>query len=245
NHQLLMSTAIIATILATGAGNAINDYFDREIDEINKPNRPIPRGAVSPTDALLFSLTLFGIAVLLALLLPPLAIAIAGLNLFALVAYTKLFKGLPGVGNAVVAYLGGSTFLFGGAAVKSLTISPIVLFVLAAFATFTREIIKDIEDIEGDRQQGLNTLPIAIGRRKAHWIATVSMAIALIVSPLPYLRETFGFIYLSIVIPADIIMGGATIMGFRNARVSQQWLKYGMFIAALAFILGRLQLSIP
>ncbi|MFB6252972.1 MAG: UbiA family prenyltransferase, partial [Halobacteriaceae archaeon] len=155
-----------------------------------------------------------------------------------------LFKGLPGVGNAVVAYLGGSTFLFGGAAVKSLTISPIVLFVLAAFATFTREIIKDIEDIEGDRQQGLNTLPIAIGRRKAHWIATVSMAIALIVSPLPYLRETFGFIYLSIVIPADIIMGGATIMGFRNARVSQQWLKYGMFIAALAFILGRLQLSI-
>ena len=37
--------AVVATVLATGGGNAINDYFDREIDAINRPDRPIPRGA--------------------------------------------------------------------------------------------------------------------------------------------------------------------------------------------------------
>ena len=102
--------AVVATVLATGGGNAINDYFDREIDAINRPDRPIPRGAVSPRGALLFSGLLFAVAVGLTLLLPLFAVAIALINLVALVAYTELFKGLPGVGNALVAYLTGDRF---------------------------------------------------------------------------------------------------------------------------------------
>ncbi len=107
---------------------------------------------------------------MLAVTLPWAAIAIAVINLLALLAYTEFFKGLPGVGNALVAYLVGSTFLFGGAAVGE--IGPaIVLAVLAATATLTREIIKDVEDIDGDRAEGLNTLPIAIGERRALVVA--------------------------------------------------------------------------
>ena len=126
------AAAVGATVLAVGGGNTINDYFDREIDRINAPDRPIPRGAVSPRGALGFSLALFALAVALALTLPALAIAIAVVNLVALVAYTELFKGLPGVGNLIVAYLGGSTFLFGGAAVGGDLSTVGVLFALAA-----------------------------------------------------------------------------------------------------------------
>ena len=86
---LSMACAVVATVLATGGGNAINDYFDREIDAINQPGRPIPRGAVSPRGALLFSVLLFAAAVGLTLLLPLLAIAIALINLIALVADRK------------------------------------------------------------------------------------------------------------------------------------------------------------
>ena len=50
-----MVFAVVATVLATGGGNAINDYFDRDIDAINRPGRPIPRGAVSPRSTLAFS----------------------------------------------------------------------------------------------------------------------------------------------------------------------------------------------
>jgi geranylgeranylglycerol-phosphate geranylgeranyltransferase len=234
-----VAAAVGATVCATGAGNAINDYFDREIDAINQPDRPIPSGSVPPRLALGFSVALFLGAVALALTLPLLAILIATVNLLLLIAYTELFKGLPGVGNAVVAALGGSTFLFGGAAVGDIT-APGVLFVLAALSTFTREVIKDVEDVEGDREEGLNTLPIAIGERPALWIGVVCLLVAVAVSPLPYITGEFGVAYLLVLAPAVGVMLWAASASFRDPTAGQKRLKIGMFLAALAFVVGRI-----
>ena len=239
DEPLAVAAAVAATGLAVGAGNAINDYFDREIDRINQPDRPIPRGAVSPRGALAFSLLLFAGAVALAFTLPTAALAIAGINLVALVAYTEVFKGLPGLGNALVAYLVGSTFLFGAAAVGEMA-PAVVLFLLSTITTLTREIVKDVEDVEGDREEGLNTLPIAIGERRALYVAAVLIAIGAAASPLPYLLiEDFGIAYLAVVLPAVAIMCYATYEGFADPTAGQRHLKYGMFLAALAFIVGR------
>ncbi|WP_254523471.1 geranylgeranylglycerol-phosphate geranylgeranyltransferase [Natrinema caseinilyticum] len=244
---IAVATAVGATGLAVGAGNAINDYFDREIDRVNQPDRAIPRGAVSPRGALAFSLVLFAGAVVLAVTLPTLAIAIASVNLLALVAYTELFKGLPGLGNALVAYLVGSTFLFGAAAIGPAgeKAPAAVLFVLAGVATLTREIIKDVEDIEGDREEGLNTLPIAVGERRALGIAAVLLVMAVVASPVPFLTGDFGVAYLVMVAPADAIMLVAAYRSFGNPTLGQSRLKYGMFLAALAFIVGRAALELP
>jgi geranylgeranylglycerol-phosphate geranylgeranyltransferase len=235
-----ITAAVGATVFATAAGMAINDYFDREIDRINQPDRAIPRGAVTPREALWFSLALFGVAVVLSLTLPAVAIAIAGVNLLALVAYTKLFKGLPGVGNIVVGYLTGSAFLFGSAAVGSLTGAIFILFMLAAFSTVAREIIKDVEDIEGDREEGLTTLPIAVGERAALLVAGGTLATALLASPIPYLRETFGVAYLILVLPCDLLMAYALVESFNDPATGQSHLKYAMYLAAVAFVGGRL-----
>lgn len=238
-RPILTGAAVLATWLATAAGNAINDYFDRNIDRINAPNRPIPRGAVSARGALGYSAALFGGAIVAALLLPVLAIGIAAVNLAALVAYTKVFKGLPGAGNAVVAYLGGSTFLFGAAAVGEVRAGA-VLFVLAALSTFTREVVKDVEDIEGDRAEGLRTLPIVVGERWALAIAGVVLVLAVVASPVPYVWGLFGLPYLLVVVPADLVMLVACALGIRDPTMGQRLLKYGMFLAALAFVVGRL-----
>lgn len=238
-RPILAGAAVIATWLATAAGNAINDYFDRDIDRINAPDRPIPRGAVSARGALVYSAVLFAGAVVFAVLLPPLAIAIAAINLVALVAYTRLFKGLPGAGNAVVAYLGGSTFIFGAAAVGDVQAGA-VLFVLAALSTFTREVIKDVEDIAGDRAEGLRTLPIVVGERRSLIVAGVVLVVAVAASPLPYLWGIFGLAYLVVVVPADVVMVAAAVLAFDDPTTGQQLLKYGMFLAATAFIVGRL-----
>lgn len=232
-------TAVLATILATGAGMAINDYFDREVDAINRPDRPLPRGAVTPRWAAGEATLLFAIAVLLALTLPPIAIAIALINLVALASYTSLFKGLPGLGNGVVAFLGGSTFLFGGAAVGGMR-ETVILFLLAAFATLGREIIKDVEDVSGDRAEGLNTLPIAIGERPALWVAAVCLAVATIASPIPYVVGLFGLAYLVVVLPAILVMGGGIVVSFDDPATGQRYVKWGMYVAILAFVLGRL-----
>ncbi|NHN47349.1 geranylgeranylglycerol-phosphate geranylgeranyltransferase [Halostella sp. JP-L12] len=232
------AAAVVATVAATAAGNAVNDYFDREIDAINEPDRPIPRGAVSPRGALAFSAGMFVTAAAAALLLPPLAIGIAAVNLVALIVYTEWLKGLPGVGNFVVAVLGGSTFLFGGAAVGR-PAPTVVLFLLAALSTLTREIIKDVEDVAGDREEGLRTLPIAVGERRALYAAAAALAVALLASPVPYVRGTFGVPYLLVVVPADAIMLYATVESFDDPTAGQSHIKYGMFLAAAAFVVGR------
>ena len=236
--------AVAATVFAVGAGNAINDYFDREIDRVNRPDRAIPRGAVSPRGALVFSVVLFVAAVALALTLPWLAIAIAAVNLLALVTYTEFFKGLPGVGNALVAYLGGSTFLFGGAAVGGIE-ATVVLFALAALATFAREVVKDVEDLEGDREEGLNTLPIAVGERRALLVGAGVLVVGVLASPLPYLRGSFGVGYLVVVLPAVALMLYAMWRSFEDPSAGQRQLKYGTFLAAFAFIVGRVATDVP
>jgi geranylgeranylglycerol-phosphate geranylgeranyltransferase len=229
--------AIAATVLATAAGNAINDYFDREIDRENRPDRPIPRRAVSPRGALGFALALFVAAVGFVLVLPTLAIAIAVVNCLALVAYTEYFKGLPGVGNAIVSALTGSAVLFGGAAVGN--VRPVlVLGALAALATMAREIVKDVEDVEGDRSEGLQTLPIVIGEQAALRLAVVPLVLAIAASPIPYLYDLFGLPYLAVVVPADGVMLWGMITAFSAPARGQRLLKAGMFLAAMAFLVG-------
>jgi len=232
--------AIVATVAATAAGNAVNDYFDRDVDAINRPDRPIPRGAVTARESLAFSGLLFLAAVAAAVTLPLVALAIAVVNLLALVAYTKLFKGTPGAGNVVVAYLTGSTFLFGSAAVGAgFPTAVVVLFLLAGVATLTREIVKDVEDLAGDREEGLRTLPVVLGRRTALAAGAVAMVLATLASGLPFVRGTFGVAYLALVIPADAVMLYATAQSFDDPSTGQRRLKLGMLLAAGAFVAGR------
>jgi geranylgeranylglycerol-phosphate geranylgeranyltransferase len=239
-HSVAVLAAVVATAAATGAGNAVNDYFDREVDAINRPDRPIPRGAVSPRGALVFCGVLFAFAVAAALLLPVVALAIAAVNLLALVAYSGLFKGTPGAGNVVVAYLTGSTFLFGAAAVgRPLHDGAVVLFVLAAVATFTREVVKDVEDVRGDREEGLRTLPIVVGRGPALALGTAAIVVAVLASSLPYLRGTFGLAYVLVVVPADAVMLYAAVESYSDPASGQRRLKLGMFVGAAAFVVGR------
>lgn len=235
-----VGAAVAATIVATAAGNMINDYFDREVDQVNAPERPLPRGAVSPRTTLGVSLALFAVAFAITLTLPLAAVAIAVVNLAALISYTSVFKGLPGAGNVVVGLLVGSTFPFGAAASGGIDPTIGVLFALAAVATVTREIVKDVEDIDGDRTAGLRTLPIAVGRRRALWIGTGLLVAAIGMSPAPYFFAEFGWPYLVALVPAIVVMGSGAARSFTDPTTGQQLLKYGMFLAVGAFVVGRL-----
>jgi geranylgeranylglycerol-phosphate geranylgeranyltransferase len=113
------------------------------------------------------------------------------------------------------------------------------LFVLAAVATLTREIIKDVEDVVGDREEGLRTLPIAIGERAALLVAGVLLVGAVIASPLPWVFDQFGRVYLVCVVPANAVMLGGVAVSFSDPGRGQSYLKYGMLLAVGAFIVGR------
>ena len=232
--------------LITGAGNAINDYFDHEIDRINRPSRPIPSGRVNRKTALYFSMLLFGTGVVLSYWLGPVCLLLAGFNSLMLFLYASTFKRMALAGNVVVGYLTGSTFLFGGA----LEIfngtgiqSTMILFLLAVLATMAREIVKDIQDIEGDSRAGARTLPIVIGKMKASRLAAVLGITGIVLSPLPLVfnvNNAFGASYMAVIFVADILflVSINEILLRDNAKKASKLLKMAMFVALIAFIVG-------
>ncbi|MBN2110046.1 MAG: geranylgeranylglycerol-phosphate geranylgeranyltransferase [Methanosarcinaceae archaeon] len=232
----------MTVFMVTGAGNAINDYFDIEIDRVNKPERPIPSGRIGLTVALYFSLALFSIGTLFAFLINPVCGIIALANSLLLIYYAKVLKRTAFVGNLAVGYLTGSTFLFGGAVFfeNGGLESVFVLFLLATLATVAREIVKDIEDTEGDKMDGARTLPIVIGQKRSAYLAAIIGLIAVLASPLPYLQSFMSIRYLLLVAVADLlfVIAVCEILGKGDPGKSSRMFKMAMAFALLSFIAG-------
>ena len=129
---------------------------------------------------------------------------------------------------------GASVFGFGG--LEAL----FVLFLLAALAITAREIVKDIEDMEGDKIEGADTLPLRIGAKKASYLAVLIGFLAVFLSPLPYLMSVLGLRYLYLVLLADLGFLAAIhqILARNNPTKSSKMFKIAMFFALLAFIAG-------
>ena len=155
-------TALIITgavFLITGAGNAINDYYDRQIDAINRPDRPIPSKRIRPKMAFCYSIALFAAGCILASLAGQISLVIAVFNSLLLILYARDLKATPLLGNLSVSYLTASTFLFGGAAGGLVgLLANQIPFGLSLLVSMSREIAKDIEDMEGDRLGGAHRL---------------------------------------------------------------------------------------
>lgn len=238
-----MLPVFLTVFLATGAGNAINDFFDANIDAINRPERPIPSGRISGVSAYRASITLFATGIIVSYFVGdwqvPLLIAV--FNTALLYFYAKSLKRKVFVGNLSVAYLSGSTFLFGGSAygMEGIKVTA-VLFLLSMLATLAREIVKAIEDIEGDRKDGAMTLPVRIGERSSAYIASFIGIIAILLSPIPYLVGLFNVNYLIAVAVADVFFLYAVylILMVQESAKSSKYFKVAMFFGLLAFIAG-------
>jgi len=231
----------LVVFLVSGAGNTINDYFDIRIDSINRPERPIPSGRVKLKEALYFSCFLFGLGTLLAFSINSVCGTIALFNSLLLIFYAKTLKGTPLLGNLSIGYLTGSTFLFGASVFGFGGLEALfVLFLLAALAITAREIVKDIEDMEGDKIEGADTLPIRIGAKKASYLAALIGLLAVLLSPLPYLMSVLGLRYLYLVLLADLGFFAAIyqILVRNDPSKSSKMFKIAMFFALLSFIAG-------
>ncbi len=163
--------AAAAMWCVTGFGYASNDWFDRAEDAINKPDRPLPAGAISPAVALWLALALACGALLLAAAIgaAPFAVALAVLAL--LTWYNMRLKSSAGGGNLLVALLAGTTLVVGSVAVLGLrpaALAPVwaSALLLAAFIA-AREIVKTVEDMAGDRAAGKETFAVRWGAGRA------------------------------------------------------------------------------
>lgn len=175
---------VLATLCIAAAGNIINDIYDIEIDTINKPEKVIIGKKISDSSAnklyILLSVIGVGIGFVVANKIgkPSFAAIFVGISAL-LYLYASYLKGIPIVGNLIISLLVSLSLIIVGLfsllpaiteqniASQTVVFRIILFYSLFAFLlNFIREIVKDVEDINGDRNLGLNTLPIVIGRKR-------------------------------------------------------------------------------
>jgi len=236
----------ITSFNLTAASMAINDYYDREIDAINEPHRPIPQGEITPKEALIFSLMLSIIGFTASLLTnPPNTFIIAAIAYIISIIYITKGKGTGLPGNFLVSASVVIPFIYGGFTVGNVEPS-IFLFAAIAFLSNTgREIIKGIVDVKGDKSHNIKTIAVSYGKKTAAATATIFSLLAISFSPLPWLWKLVSNWFLPPVILTDIGLILTSILLIKdNSRKNAKRIKNLNLIffttGLVAFILGTL-----
>mgnify|MGYP000262275068 CR=1 FL=1 len=239
----VLRAALSASLILAG-GNSLNDLCDVEEDRRNKPRRPLPSGQVSPRVAGVWAGLLFasGLAVALPLGLRAFCLALLAVGL--LVLYDLRLKRLPLVGNVAVASLGGLAFLYGGLVVGKAE-GAVVPAVLAFLFHLGRELVKDAEDVEGDRKAGARTLAAVYGPDVAVRWATCIFLLTILLTPIPFLIGLYRWPYLvSVSVGVDAVLGYVVyvLLGSPDrkalSRISRL-LKADMLVGLAALAAGR------
>jgi len=190
--------AAFSASLILAAGNVYNDVRDIKADWVNTPNRPIPSGLITPRAATIFAAALAFSGVLLSLPLGLNGIAVAIAAAVLLILYDLRLKGVPLLGNALVAILGGIAFLYGGIAGNAIA-QALIPAVFAALFHLGREIIKDAADLRGDREAGIRTFATERGAGFSASIAAGVFFLLAIFAAFPAACGRFGMGYLLII----------------------------------------------
>jgi len=236
-QPLQIFIAVLVVSLIAGAGNVTNDYYDYEIDKINKPKRVIPSGKLKRKNAATYAVILYALAVVLSIaFLNSYMILLTVLNTLITFFYAWKIKRTP-FGHFVDSWLASSTFLFGSLFV-GINATIILLFSIAYLANLGREITKGIEDMEGDKKVGAKTLSIVTGKIFASWIAIFFIIFAILISFIPYIYNLLNINYLFLVVFADLIFVLSCFILMFEPTKSQKIMKIAMFIAILAFLAG-------
>jgi len=232
--------AAVAVFIFAMASSALNDFFDRDIDKINHPERPLPSGKATPKQAVIFSAVMFAISTSVAFFIGTLSgFQTTMFFLVALVlqiAYEGMLKKIKVFGNFVIGLQAALAFIFGGSVVENVN-SVSVLSTAAFLSIVGREIVKDIEDVKGDI--GKRTLPRIVGTQNAGIIASLFVTTAVFVSVISfYPLSVFGVHYFMVVLVANLLFMYSIPLIFKNPIEARRTLKFAMLIATTAFIVG-------
>ncbi|NPA48057.1 MAG: geranylgeranylglycerol-phosphate geranylgeranyltransferase [Thermococci archaeon] len=232
----------LVVYLGCAAGNTINDYFDYEIDRINRPDRVLPRGAMKRRTALKYAIALFAIGLTLAALINVPAFLLALWAYSTMVIYAWKLKPMPFIGNVAVASLTGATPLYGALAVGRIGLAG-TLALCAFLVNVAREVTKDIEDMEGDMAAGARTLPIVIGKKKAAYVGAAFAFATVGASFIPVMAGIGVGYWAMLPVDAMIAYAGVKVLRSQDSRdvhLAQQLLKMSIFLAVVAFLIAAL-----
>jgi len=234
----------IIGFIVTAAGNSINDFYDIDVDRINRPDRPLPNGVLTQKNVLVFFAVLIIVALTLNLLLNIYAFGISFISIVLLILYSYKLKRMPLVGNMIVSLLTALAFIFGGVVVGNVTLA-IIPAVFAFLINLIREVIKDMEDADGDRSLGIRTFPIRFGNKASKYFVFAVSSILFLFTFVPFLFHIYEIeFFLIIMIIVNPILVYIVKSAFEDSskqnlgRLSSM-LKLNMVIGLIAIYMGK------
>jgi len=239
--------ATTSVLFFMGAGNAMNDLRDIEIDRVAHPNRPLAREALSEKEAkrLTISLALLSLGSLVACCLMMDDERLYTLSIYGIVALLMLsydsfleLKNKGVVGNVSISLLVAAVTLYGASSVGELT-NPLIWYVsgVVFFVNLAREIIKDCQDLDADSETRV-TLPMKIGLENSRMVAYVLTLFGIVMLYIPYWQGPFEFGQLLFQAPAMLVLitlNGPMWKG--DDYVAATRLRIAMLLGLLGFIL--------
>ncbi len=218
NWSILLRGVLLAGPLMCAMSQTMNDYFDREVDAINEPERPIPAGKISKQASWLITFGLIISGFLVALSIHPYVVVIAFVGVLMSHAYSgppirakrngwfgNLIVGLAYEG---VAWLTGSFAITQGVP-STETIALAIIFSLGAHGIMT---LNDFKSIVGDKIREVASIPVQLGERRAAILASVLMdaaqlaALAILVSKGAITTTIIGLALLAAQLPMQKIL---------------------------------------
>ncbi len=243
NYDVYHAGLLFLSAMMIGCyGNIINDIYDVEIDRINKPWRPLPSGRISIRTAWLLAILMAGLGISLSFLINIYCMVIAVSAVFLLYAYSRWIKRRGFTGNLLIAFLSFLVVVYGGV-VTPIPWRSLIPGLYAFLIIVGREILKGLEDIEGDRRHGVSTIAVKYGVRKALVMGMIFLLTVVLISPLPYLYMNMNVFYLitavlgvdvPILTALKIILVDPVKYAWRATRI----LKIPLFMGLMAFFLG-------
>ena len=184
NWHLILIGLLLTGPLVCASSQAVNDWFDRHVDAINEPGRPIPSGRLPGRWGLAIAVTWSGLSLIIATGLGPWGFAATVLALMLAWAYSMpplRLKENGWLGNAAcglsyesLAWITGSAVMMGGVMPSSESMLLALLYGIGAHGIMT---LNDFKSIQGDRQMGVRSLPVQLGATRAASLACWTMAL--------------------------------------------------------------------
>jgi chlorophyll synthase len=184
NWHLILIGLLLTGPLVCASSQAVNDWFDRHVDAINEPGRPIPSGRLPGRWGLAIAVIWSGLSLIIATGLGPWGFAATVLALMLAWAYSMpplRLKENGWLGNAAcglsyesLAWITGSAVMMGGVMPASESMVLALLYGMGAHGIMT---LNEFKSIAGDRQMGVRSLPVQLGATRAAGLACWTMAL--------------------------------------------------------------------
>jgi geranylgeranylglycerol-phosphate geranylgeranyltransferase len=223
---------------------ALNDYIDLKADIVNKrEDRPLVRGALKRETAFHLSLACFLIGNVISVFISPECFIVAAAFSLLSMAYNSKLKKYSVIGNIFIGITMALPFVFGAIIAGAVNDAILVLSGIVFIVGLGREMMKDIEDMKGDKETGARTLPLIVGPKKT----TYSIVICYLMGVLLSLFPIFSFFknkplyMLIIVVDLIFLLVAVNILkkyDVATLRSGRKWTLIGSALALLSFLLA-------